>query len=105
MNPQVKSAWVHALRSGVYEQIRGYLRTSKGFCPLGVLADISGLNEWQPTQIRPELFFYDGSLGTLSQRILDWAGLSERNQSRILMLGDDENYDFDAIADRIEDDL
>ncbi len=39
--------WVAALRSGKYEQTKGRLRTSSGFCCLGVLCDIMPVGEWQ----------------------------------------------------------
>lgn len=45
MNPQVKTEWLEALRSGEYKQGRGQLcrRTSEGdeFCCLGVLSEIA----------------------------------------------------------------
>jgi len=44
MNPEIKTKWVTALRSGEYKQTKGKLREygRKRFCCLGVLADING---------------------------------------------------------------
>lgn len=43
MNPELKEKWVAALRSGIYEQGRGYLSRENKFCCLGVLCDVAGL--------------------------------------------------------------
>lgn len=40
MNPEVKAMWTAALRSGKYKQTESWLRTSDGFCCLGVLCDL-----------------------------------------------------------------
>lgn len=42
-----RKLWVEALRSGKYEQASGHLRTTEGYCCLGVLADIAGA-KWRP---------------------------------------------------------
>ena len=38
MNPEVKTKWLEALRSGKYKQTEGRLRDSVGHCCIGVLA-------------------------------------------------------------------
>lgn len=38
----LRERWIAALRSGKYEQGRQYLNNERGFCCLGVLADIAG---------------------------------------------------------------
>src|SRR3954466_11512237 len=43
MDANLKTKWVEALRSGEYNQCRGNLKSPDGFCCLGVLAQISGL--------------------------------------------------------------
>jgi len=43
LNPELKSKWLTALRSGEYEQARGDLSRGKGFCCLGVLCQVAGL--------------------------------------------------------------
>ena len=40
MNPQVKEKWVNALTSGEYQQGNGKLRSTQGYCCLGVLCDL-----------------------------------------------------------------
>ena len=39
LSMDVKANWLEALRSGKYEQAQRWLRTSDGFCCLGVLCD------------------------------------------------------------------
>lgn len=41
MNTRIKELWVKALRSGEYPQDNTYLRTSDGYCCLGVLCDLA----------------------------------------------------------------
>lgn len=40
MNSRIKQLWIAALLSGVYKQIVSKLKTSEGFCCLGVLTDL-----------------------------------------------------------------
>lgn len=49
MNPEIKTEWLAALRSGEYKQETGILRARGGFCCLGVLCDLyvkKGIGEW-----------------------------------------------------------
>ncbi len=46
MKPEVKTKWLAALRSGQYPQARGRLRSSDGYCCLGVLCDIVDPTQW-----------------------------------------------------------
>lgn len=43
MKRDVAKKWVKALRSGKYEQGRGYLREGDTWCCLGVLCDVLGM--------------------------------------------------------------
>ena len=45
MVPELKQQWIEALRSGKYQQTVECLRDADGYCCLGVLADIQGV-EW-----------------------------------------------------------
>lgn len=47
MTKELRDKWVTALRSGRYQRGKYCLRDREGgFCPLGVLLDVSGLGEW-----------------------------------------------------------
>lgn len=43
MDAQLKAKWTAALRSDEFPQGRGRLRTKEGFCCLGVLCEVAGL--------------------------------------------------------------
>jgi hypothetical protein len=118
MNAEVKAMWLEALRSGVYKQGRGQLRTigeQDSFCCLGVLCDLHSEtaetpdSEWQGDE-------YCGEAYTLPPHVQDWAGLTEKNpkvQGHSLATWNDGQQapeqgeevtplDFPSIADLIE---
>lgn len=90
MKPEIKAAWIAALRSGDYDQGREKLRTGDQFCCLGVLCDIAskqGLGEWIPSGE-----FKVGDRHELllpPQAIADWAELGDINP-RVGPVFDDE---------------
>lgn len=45
LNPELKVKWLEALRSGDYPQDIGELRSKDGWCCLGVLAYVAGVDE------------------------------------------------------------
>ena len=114
MDKKLKAKWVKALRSGRYKQTNGCLKDSRGYCCLGVLANIQGA-KWKETvhgnllphvahvQISPKdgagflLPRYAGGLASKTQRKLadmnDGLGMSTNMQS------------FRQIADYIEKNL
>lgn len=84
MNPQVKEMWVNALMSEDYEQTQGKLRTSTGFCCLGVLTDlyVKKINaEWflqssDPENVSPEDYYtFEMTDDFLPLSVKQWAGL------------------------------
>lgn len=59
MKPEIKERWVGALRSGAYEQGRGVLRGSEGYCCLGVLCELAaedGIVEIVEAELDERLF-------------------------------------------------
>jgi len=53
MRPEIKAAWIAALRSGKYKKTVGDLRNPNGFCCLGVLCDLhakANLGFWDQDQ-------------------------------------------------------
>ena len=97
MNPEIKTKWVEALRSGRYEQGRSYLR-SQGpdgtlrYCCLGVLTELTERTRWDseeeatimqdhggdsPTVYRANGQDGDYSLCGLLPAVQQEAGLSE----------------------------
>lgn len=46
LNPEFKERFIEALLSGKYKQDKGRLRTSIGYCCLGVLCDLFDPDKW-----------------------------------------------------------
>ena len=92
MNPEVKTKWLEALRSGNYKQGQNYLhRGNDEFCCLGVLCDLAvqegvvgrtfdpdvdGGGAWvyQDAEVR-----YSPSDALLPAPVVEWAGLDHIN--------------------------
>jgi hypothetical protein len=81
LKPEVKAAWLEALRSGRYTQGQGYLTTITGGerldCCLGVLCDVAiraGLPvDVQSSPARQQILKYDGQEGLLPLSVYRWA--------------------------------
>lgn len=131
MKEHIKDIWVEALRSGKYNQGKGFLKTDNGFCCLGVLCDIYAKTQkkrgFQRSHADPSVFQITGVGGNTygHRRILTkippdhiykWAGMSPyiktlynvkigNNLHRITSLAelnDSGKYSFDEIASVIE---
>jgi hypothetical protein len=127
MNPEIKAQWVADLRSGQFEQGRGYLNMEGKLCCLGVLCEQAvkaGVIEARPLEHDSAVIVYDGKSDTLPDSVVRWAGLPEgegvtnpRNPNvevddtsvSLAELNDGENgwtrRTFGQIADLIEDQL
>lgn len=115
MNPEIKSKWVAALRSGEYRQTRGALRDRHGYCCLGVLCDLHSKDHWsEEPNLKDEYRYMDCSL-LLSKKVIKWADLVEATPSgnveiekgtTLADLNDGKNsfkaHSFEQIADLIE---
>lgn len=124
MDPEVKAEWVQALRSGEYKQARGYLRRTldrgakeintqpQGFCCLGVLTDLyckqTGKGSWGPPNAFGSHFTSASSSSRtdLTQEVSYWSGLDNGEvESELARKNDSGSYDFNQIADWIEEKL
>lgn len=76
MNPELKSKWLEALRSGRFEQATNALRSEAGFCCLGVLCEISRMGEWNNEDYRLGSISF---ANILPKPVADAAGLLTRN--------------------------
>ncbi len=89
-----KSAWVKALRSGVYKQGRNQLRNPRNeFCCLGVAADVFNPERW----LKTDRCRYEDSSLSLPSRLLP-----DEFQDILATMNDTDRNDFNEIADFIE---
>lgn len=93
MDEETKDKWVAALRSGKYKQCQNDLRADGGFCCLGVLADIKGV-DWH---YRADFEREDESF-----LLNEFAGIGDPYQ-KALAHKNDGGWSFDQIANYIED--
>jgi hypothetical protein len=110
MNPEVKAAWVAALRSGEYKQgyMKLYNQKEQTYCCLGVLCQLyaneKGIAFGEVTE--------PWSVA-LTPSVRDWAGLRsvnpyirfDGNIHDAMSLNDNEKLTFPQIADLIEKNL
>lgn len=112
MNPDVKTKWIVALRSGEYKQCsNGLRRNSDGlsYCCLGVLCDLHAKetgNTWTEDNV------YLGRVGFLPEEVKKWAGLDDSNPEVTLGFTpdslsslNDTHHRFPEIAQLIEQSL
>lgn len=118
MNPEIKTQWLEALRSGAYTQAQGELIIENGnMCCLGVLCDLfhkanPGRMEWVPDQKALRLSDADPIAPFSShippKEVCDWAGLTDSNPTipennyDTLAEHNDGGKTFLEIADYIE---
>ena len=129
MNPDIKTKWLAALRSGEYKQAKHVLAlvnddgtAIEGFCCLGVLCDLRFKEEnikWTmrdpyTNETRHGALTPDGTTGTLDHDTAwPWSGLYTVNPSvvvndatyQISQLNDELGMSFEEIADVIEQQL
>lgn len=124
MNPEIKTQWVTALRSGEYKQGSAALKdTEDRYCCLGVLCDLAvkaGVISDSVVDISisgREKHFFSGASEYLPEAVQEWSGLFDENPvvtrdseleettNALSTLNDSLNYDFNGIADLIEEQL
>ncbi len=119
MNQRIKEAWIKALRSGDYKQGRETLNCNGEFCCLGVLTDlyIKEYNRsWSQLVDEPDcslMCFEDGG-DLLPESVIQWADVTSNDPIideaddaiyRISYYNDEERYDFNQLADLIQEHL
>jgi hypothetical protein len=116
MDPKVKKAWVKALRSGKYAQGKNTLARRKPhgktqYCCLGVLCDVTGVPRKGDTFLRGASITYvfgqgvDQNEAFVPYSIGEKLGLPRKTQDVLALMNDDENKNFNEIADYIEKEL
>jgi hypothetical protein len=110
MNPNVKTKWVEALRSGEYTQGRNLLHYMDDFCCLGVLCELAVKDGVQMSVSGNRgVNSYDNNASSLPDAVKDWAGLSSNlplakieGVNYTLHYMNDDGNSFAEIADIIE---
>lgn len=102
-----RKKWVKALRSGEYRQATGRLFDGGGYCCLGVLCVIAGM---EPDE-GPDDYYFDDELAFAPPQAMQFVGLVNKTGSqndvlqRASLIGqNDSGADFGEIADIIESD-
>lgn len=115
MNQEVKEKWVAALRSGEYEQGRGYLNRGEQFCCLGVLCEVAitaGV-DLPKARLDNGTTKYGGNHTVLPSAVRDWSDLPSLLGDMVSISGkleklaghNDDGRSFVQIADAIETQL
>lgn len=117
MKPEIKAAWVAALRSGKYKQGMKFLNRNGAFCCLGVLCELAkeaGVTETTNHSAFKNIVMYSDKCSMPPTVVYQWSGLSapvvpsppniksRHNEVSIAELNDEYNYTFDQLADLIE---
>lgn len=112
MNPEIKTRWIAALRSGDYTQTRNALKNDEGYCCAGVLCELHRKEKnkrWIKNTIGDLTYLH--SAGSLPQPVELWAELSnitvmyEGDCVTVYVLNDHLGLSFVEIADIIETQL
>lgn len=105
MNEDIKRRWVAALRSGKYKQGKDWLRRDDEYCCLGVLCDLyaaeNGSAGWDffTEEKLPPNFVCNWAELNGDDPYIDSVGLC------ITSMNDSGEYNFNDIAQLIEDEL
>jgi hypothetical protein len=112
MNKFWKRKWVEALESGEYKQVTLALKSvrnkrTEGMCCLGVLCDVAGAKWKRPGNIYSEssdrvasieAFDLSSDLAELSPEMLEFFGITEEQQRKLVSMNDDQHKSFAEIA-------
>lgn len=126
MKPDIKKAWVDALRSGKYRQTSGFLKQNEAtgeakYCCLGVLCDIyeRETGDMLRTELGPTFADSGWAQGVLPTRVVTWSGTvsdnppvvadvharGQESATTLALLNDEYGFTFEMIADLIDDQL
>lgn len=98
MNPELKTNWIAALRSGDYTQTTSAIKDERGHCCLGVLAELIDPTGFKVTIDSVQDWRGGIDLGEHADEI----GLPRDEMMRLMNLNDSERKSFVEIADYIE---
>lgn len=122
MYTHIKERWIAALRSGDYPQGREELRSSEGYCCLGVLCDLHAKDTGASWSMDDDYgcYEYNGTSNYITDDVAVWAGLTASDcllrrpngEYDVIVrhlpattMNDDMGLGFREIADEIEQHL
>lgn len=115
MNEEIKKQWADALRSGKYQQGRGWLRVKDSFCCLGVLCDLhaKATNGAWTVLGQSYVATYKEAATSLPGTVVQWVGWDagmpnveyQTEMRSLISLNDALGLSFTEIAEIIEDQL
>ena len=88
MKQAIAEQWIEALRSGKYKQTDGQLRSSEGFCCLGVLCNLHAQAHPKIAAKETDPNTYLGEDSGLPSEVMQWAGIKSA-------LGEVDGADYD----------
>lgn len=104
MRKKILLEWTTALCSGKYERAKAALRDKNGYCPMGILCDLSQLDTWKEVDNN---FYYLGKSKYLPEKVCEWAGITNNEKRNlidfIIAYHDVLKYPFHKIAELILD--
>lgn len=103
MKNELKKKWIEALLSNNYKKGTSRFRNlNNEFCCLGVLCDVVDKNSWREVSV---LYQWKGLAYYFDSLQLHTLGLSEFDQSELMILNDTNNGNFINIAAWIEENI
>lgn len=111
MQTELKKNWIEALRSGEFKQVKNTLTNGEAYCCLGVLCKIGGAsklgeiyNEDEGRFNQLDCFELNKTIAIvdLPEEYLKEFGLTDNQQSTLIIMNDTDNKTFSEIADYIE---
>lgn len=107
MKKEIADMWVEALRSGKYRQGQGGLRSSRGYCCLGVLCDLATSHIVLQIREFNSVLFYDGAEAYPPDSVRHWSGLQslagDYDSKKFSLVGqNDGGASFETVAALIE---
>jgi hypothetical protein len=79
MDKNIKTLWIRALRSGEFEEGKGYLVRHSRYCALGVLSLLSMLHGQCTYNEEEGVGRFDNKRFTLSYNTMKWAGIGQED--------------------------
>lgn len=82
MKKEALLSWIDAMESGGFSSSKARLRTSEGFCPLGILCELSGVAEWEESETKDDITYYKycDEDKYLPSEVADWVGLKDKEK-------------------------